>query len=801
MITQARKILRRRSWGKLIAAAVWCSACTGSAREASEASVGDLLSLVPQATFSRDLAQELSAATQDGHEMHAVGGWWEARDGVVYERSSLNEPTPVLLLRRAPAIADGTVSAEIRLPADGDPFAAAGLLFRMRDDHDGYALRIQATSGLAFVALRNGVLENIATAAAPIELGRRYTLRAAMRGGHFTFFLDGRQVLEATADTAPPSGSVGVFRERGAGVAFGNLSVEVGKEPTRVPLEIAVTSGRVAPLVSRLGAAVATDRLQPWQLLVHDVRLGEDGRTSLVVPPDSAVRLPLTLPAGGFLQYEVGVLPSGQEPTGGASQIRIGFETRDGAQSWLDLDYVSEDVHERKWRAARIDVPSRLAGRAGFLIFRNQSIGSGPGAYAAFANPAVWTTDPARRTLPHVVLITVDTLRADALGAYGYGRDTSPFIDGLARSGVLFQDVEAQSSWTKTSMASLLTSTYPETNGVRRADDRLASGSMTLARILRENGYFTAAVQTNPWMHPRFQLDQGFAEYRFQGAVPGARVIESAVEILRRRSAGPVFLYLHFMDVHHPYTPSPPYQRFGGEPRDAYDGEIRYLDDQLAALFSFLEHAQLLGDTLWVMTSDHGEEFGEHDGRYHGKTLYREQLKVPWIMRWPDGLPSGIRADARVQNVDIAPTILDLLGLATPAPFEGASRRSSLPPGQPEAPPNIARFAQVGLNDLAPDRDLLSVTTARWKYIKDRRSDWRRLFDRLADPGEQHDLVEVRPGIVAEMEERCDHFLRSRDHARRTTEKITVDDAVAEQLRQLGYLRASSPLKNPRTTD
>jgi arylsulfatase A-like enzyme len=525
--------------------------------------------------------------------------------------------------------------------------------------------------------------------------------------------------------------------------------------------------------------------------LLQRVQLGNDFRVALVVPPDSEVRIPVDIPPQGTLAYELGVLSVAEQPFGAAARVSVHFLGADGRRIPLQTHHVAaRRAKDGSWRPIRLRFPL-LEERRGHLIFSSDSLAQVEGPHVAFANP---TVHPDRGgEAPNVLLIAIDTLRADHLGAYGYARETTPFLDSLARQSILFEDVLAQSSWTKTAMASLLTSTYPDEHGVRGVDDRLRLDALTMAEVLAERGYFTAAVQSNPWMHPQSQLGQGFAEYHWLGSAAAAEINEAAFDVLTRRRGEPFFLYLHYLDVHHPYTPPDAYRQFGSAAPDLYDGEIRHLDAQLAGLVESLESASLLENTLLVVTSDHGEEFGEHGGRYHGTTLYQEQLRVPLSIRWTGRLEGGRRIKETVRSIDIAPTLLGLMDVPIPRSFQGISRTNLIlgqSTGVPsEEPP---AFAQVGLNDLAPDRDLFCVVGPRWKYIRDRRSSWRRLFDRQRDPGEHHDVSTIHPQVVHAMER---IVLGSADGARPTprrpamaAEEGALDPQLTRMLRALGYL-------------
>src|SRR5574338_632864 len=223
---------------------------------------------------------------------------------------------------------------------------------------------------------------------------------------------------------------------------------------------------------------------------------------------------------------------------------------------------------------------------------------------------------------PDLVLVVVDTLRADALGLYGAPRENAPHLAALASEGVVFEHVVAPSSWTKTSMASIFTGLDPARHGVRRVDDALPAQLPTLPRMLHDAGYATLGVQTNPWLRSRFRFDDGFDQYDFRFFDSADAVNARGLALLDAAgSRKPVFLYLHYMDVHAPYRPSP---RWFQEPPLVLPGGAS------------------LSDVEFV-TADHGEAFGEHGEVYHGRTFYPEVYSVPLLVRAPGRAPAGAR--------------------------------------------------------------------------------------------------------------------------------------------------------------
>lgn len=293
----------------------------------------------------------------------------------------------------------------------------------------------------------------------------------------------------------------------------------------------------------------------------------------------------------------------------------------------------------------------------------------------------------------NVVFLLIDTLRADRLGIYGYPRETSRIIDDAARHGVVFENVIAQSTWTKTSMASLWTATHPVRNGILRYDQVLPDEAVMPAELFREAGYRTYGVWRNGWVEPNFGFAQGFDVY--VKPVPGAEAARlhrqnpgvgslsgtdedltiSAVDFVEQNAHQRFLLYLHYMDVHQ-YVYDDAAAIFGTGYSDAYDQSIHWTDRLVGRLFDALHEADILKRTLIVIASDHGEAFSEHGVEGHARDLYREASQVPLVFILPFLLEEGIRVKPPVANIDVWPTILDIVGLP---PLPSADGRSLVP--------------------------------------------------------------------------------------------------------------------------
>ncbi|MFH1403708.1 MAG: sulfatase [Candidatus Altiarchaeota archaeon] len=313
----------------------------------------------------------------------------------------------------------------------------------------------------------------------------------------------------------------------------------------------------------------------------------------------------------------------------------------------------------------------------------------------------------------NVILITIDTLRADHVGAYGYVRDTTPFLDELASKSILYENAYSQAPWTRPSMASMLTSLYPRHSGVIDESGKsfLDKRLVTLQEVFNENNYKTAGFVSNANLRSDFGFNQGFDQYRDNLPWrPGSVMLGNALAwIMAHGKSDRFFAWIHLNEPHGPYMPPDVRYSFmfsGDKPElikpwntsrkkvmkpprydkeigrnltgedvqrmiDLYDGEIRYVDDQLRIFYNGLAEAGLDENTIIVVTADHGEEFLDHGGLYHGHSMYNELIRIPLIIHVP-GL-EGRRADEEVELIGLFPTLLELTGLGVEHRIEGVS--------------------------------------------------------------------------------------------------------------------------------
>jgi len=399
----------------------------------------------------------------------------------------------------------------------------------------------------------------------------------------------------------------------------------------------------------------------------------------------------------------------------------------------------------------------------------------------------------------NVVLLTLDTVRADALGAYGQPLPATPRIDAAAEEGLLFEQTLASSPSTLPSHASLLTGQQPYVHGVRsNAGYVLSDESVTLAEVLRSHGWTTGAEIAASVLGSFQRLDQGFDVYRdplqddaaVDVTTPKLRhaldVTHHGLSFLRDNRYEPFFLWLHYYDAHAPFTPPPRYRKL--LPDDPYLGEVRLVDQQVGRILREIEELGLREQTLAVITSDHGEGLDEHDEETHAFFVYDTTMRVPLVFWGAEAVPRGRRVAAPVRLVDVAPTLLDLLGLPPLAGVQGVSLR-------PFFEDAGATLALTGYGEsLAPlsifgGDPLRFVREGRWKYIHKLEPE---IYDVEADPAELRNLAEQEPERIAALRLRLGELLAAAPAGPAAVEKRPSPETLA-QLRALGYLSGRAP--------
>jgi len=485
---------------------------------------------------------------------------------------------------------------------------------------------------------------------------------------------------------------------------------------------------------------------------------------------------------------------------------------------------------------------------------------------------------------PNILLITLDTVRADHVSCYGYERQTTPNLDAFSREGVLYKNAYATSSWTLPSHASIFTGKYPTRHGAHfntnsaqiakyfesqkgqqfdmsdlntKSILKLSEDNITLAEILSERGYRTAGIIGGPFTASIFGLAQGFdyydekfldvekdtsfslicqlvdlffslkdfiAQHGYSAVKRSASQLnEAAFQWLEKNHEQPFFLFINYFDAHTPYLPPPPYDGYFGKtdkgiiahysPRTGssyvtaesvlmfaviagshqltpeekelfvtrYDGEIRYLDHCLGLLLERLKSLKIYDNTLIIITSDHGEAFGEHSLVSHGRTLYEEMLRVPLIIKYPSASPGRGVIEKRVSLVDLFSTILFSLGYPIPSGIDGGILVKS-------DHPIIAEWYYKWWDPEKYQRDLKSVYQGKYKYIW-ASSGLNELYDLEKDPGEENNLIQKFPHGAQEMQGTLNQWLTSFKPPGAEGKAVKINKSMEEKLRALGYVK------------
>jgi arylsulfatase A-like enzyme/Flp pilus assembly protein TadD len=402
---------------------------------------------------------------------------------------------------------------------------------------------------------------------------------------------------------------------------------------------------------------------------------------------------------------------------------------------------------------------------------------------------------PARPPIRNVLLISIDTLRADHVSSYGFPRPTTPNIDAVAREGVVFRNAYSPVPATLPAHSSMLTGTLPPWHGVRdNLHARLPDSSLTLAEILRPRGFATAAVVSSFVLDRRFNLSQGFDRYddRFEAVHKihdlserkGDETARHATEWLSAHGSQPFFLFVHFYDPHDPYEPPEPFASQWAD--DKYSGEIAFADHCAGQVLDKLKQLQLDDSTLVVITGDHGEMLGEHGELNHGFFVYESALKVPLVFRVPRA-KTARQVDQAVSLIDIVPTVAALVG--APALKEAQGR--DLSPlfagggggagtgGRPLYAETVTPTRYYGTTSL------LGVIMDGWKYIETARPE---LYDLRRDPAEATNLVGTEPARADRLGKELKAILVAARQTAGPAQAAGLDEDARRRLESLGYL-------------
>jgi arylsulfatase A-like enzyme len=615
-------------------------------------------------------------------------------------------------------------------------------------------------------------------------------------------------------------------------------------------------SGRDYRLVDHIAAADSSSEQGTFASFVSErnlsgpITLGSDTRVSLTPPLPAKLDFDVSLPPHPSLHFAVGIK---SEREVGRAKVELEVTVASDGGSELVYREVFRSFQLNRWYPRRINLSQWSEEAVRLRLEVRPAFGASDPPWAeriqvAWGDPVVTSRAEGRRTArrspepdrrPSILFLLVDTLRADYLGSYGFGGDISPGLDRLAAESLRFENAFSQAPWTKPSIATLFTSLYPEVHGLTNHEGLfwgrgrpgmktgvLPDEAVTLAELLREGGYRTAAFMTNPMLAPDYGFDQGFEAYEvYEVRGLSNLVMDAATAWIDSLPADqPFFAYLHFMDVHGPYdSPTEDFDAVKGSPslgnsrrlsereleaisdylkrvpwtrepearevttwRARYAAGIRDFDRRFGSFLDDLKASGLLDEAYLVLTSDHGEEFFEHQGWDHGHSLFAHQLHVPLLIRRPDG--EGARTvDNVVSLIDLMPTLLSVGGIEPPTGLQGRDLSALLDLEGGDQ----ADDAQTTLATATSDRPgLHAIRTRDYKLVLDLDTGETWLFDTGADPGEQENLAAARPEVVDDLRDRLlRHVADSTAEGALEKRLAPIPDELIEQLRSLGYVQ------------
>ena len=554
------------------------------------------------------------------------------------------------------------------------------------------------------------------------------------------------------------------------------------------------------------------------------VTLGDETRRAFATTLPSAITFPVDVPPEPRLQLGI-ALATLDAKSWAPIQFRVLVDTPEGRT--VVFSESIQRPERNQWLSRDIDL-SRFSGttlRLTLQARRQPSTDGTPSTEALiplWANP-VLSGASCCSDKPNVVLISIDCLRADHVGAYGYERETTPHIDAFSKEGVLFETAVSTAPMTPPSHMSMFTGLFPSLHD----GSKWAKVPLTvpyLPEVLSRAGYQTDAIVTGPYLSHTFGFERGFDSYRLDYPAPAAEAVDRAIELLRQAGGRNQFLFVHLFDVHWPYEPPAELiDRFGPAPANLqgllrkmvdqeppsspqevdqvvalYDAELTSADAELGRFLEHLKSAGLYQRSLIIVTADHGESFYGHGHWQHSLTLYEELIRIPSIVKWPGDSPKG-HVRSQVSQVDIYPTVLKAAGLE-PSPTNGIDLREFVE-GTAEARKRRWVVSETAWRSPAGWARKIAFRTEKLKYIatlaappgvepQESHLEREELYDLLGDPEEKVNLLEASSVDVESFRRELAQYLSEARSLRtsRQTEHVVEDDVTLERLRSLGYI-------------
>jgi len=572
--------------------------------------------------------------------------------------------------------------------------------------------------------------------------------------------------------------------------------------------------------------------------LIRKVQLKDKEINVLCAPCESEYSVPVRLPENPTFEFGIGLLgresPKGAERSASDDAAGVAFvvalESK-GTRKTLFQKYIEQPSSQKGGFVSqhKINLPP-IKGDVRLLL---KTTGD-PEACAFWFNPVVYNRNPGNI---NIILISIDTLRADHLGCYGYGRNTSPNIDELASDSAVFLNTYSLSPWTLSSHVSMMTSLIEAHHQVSREFEKINPSLVTLADTLRKSGFYCSAVTGGGYVSYLYGFSKGFNQYIQHNE--GIRRNSSATWTFKRASNWidknkdkNFFLFLHTYQPHTPYSCPQPYNsmfldkdakwhtidyfhHLGGaegifNPHsekeikniiDLYDSEIRFTDEELIRpLIQELKELGIYQKTMLVFTGDHGEEFYDHSGWFHGHSLYNEMLKVPLIIKFPENKFAGRHIKNVVRLTDIMPTILDEIDFDTVGlKLDGKSLVPVIKGKDKKERVFVAYKAENVFGSHIPEK--YAINSGRYKLILNRKMPEKdisffttappfrgefELYDLYADPFEKNNAAEKMPAVVSQILEEMELIYAKAE--KREVFKVKIEGEVRERLRSLGYI-------------
>jgi arylsulfatase A-like enzyme len=560
-------------------------------------------------------------------------------------------------------------------------------------------------------------------------------------------------------------------------------------------------------------------------LLSSPVTLAGETRRSLTPPLPSRLTYRVDVPSDPILSFAIGATPLGDGPLAAAVDFLVHVDPPGNEDPIFSATLQRHQSNQ--WMANAVDL-SPWSGQRVTLTFETKTRtaeATQQPILAAWGDPVLASSPAklAKQAKPNLILISIDCLRADHLGTYGYERNTSPNLDRFAEDGVVFETAVSTSSWTLPTHMSMMTGLMPSFHGATKWE-KLDRSVPYLPEMLAEHGYQTTGVASWVYVSQIYGFERGFDVYRVLEDPTAQDVIDAAIEQLRMKKGQNHFLFIHLLDPHWPYLPPSDFlARFGPRPRDIsdlqdlilraepppseterdeiirlYDGEIAFTDQELGRFFEQLKALGLYDNSLIIVTADHGEAFYEHGHWQHSQTLYEEIIRIPMIVKWPgDGLKGRIRA--QVSQVDIFPSLLQAAGIEPPM-TEFFSLRDL---ADSERRGSEERMVMSEVTWRSPNETSMKVSfrTERLKFlatlagpvgddlgVSETRQE--ELYDLVADPHERANLAAERSEELTSFRSRVRSFIDGARAQRSTRQgqQIELDEELLERLRALGYV-------------